>query len=164
MNSNTPIYKTSVISLLVSIFACVIFLKKGDATKDSFQKIEGKIISLVSKNENYFGKDSSKFRYLQIDNYEKPFQLFIGKSSGDFKPKLEYIDRLQTGDSITIFFEETFKTQKAPVNNLVKFIDRGPDAIFIEGNSKKNLLYGLIGFCIILIPILFMLKKKGEIF
>ena len=136
------------------------FVLRADKPKTAFQKAAGLLVSLDKTNENYPHKDSTKFRYLQIDNYPKPFELFVGKSAGDFKPKFENIEHLQLGNSVTIYFDETYKTNTAPVNNMVYFIDKGQEAIFIEGNSKKNLIYGIIIFSALFIPVLFILKKK----
>ena len=163
MKSKTPVFKKSIVALLFAIVTCFFFLQRADKAKTSFSKSNGVIISLNKVNDNYPGKDSLKFRYLQIDNYPKPFELFIGKNAGDFKPKFENIDNLKLGDSITVYFDESYKTQNKPVNNLVYFIDKGQESFFIEGNSKKNLIYGIIVFCLIFILVLLILKKKGRI-
>ena len=163
MKSKKSIFKKSISALLLSIVICLFFLQRADKAKNLFSKINGVIISLDKINDNYPGKDSSKFRYLQTDNYPKPFELFIGKDAGDFKPKFENIDNLKLGDSITVYFDESYKTQNKPVNNLVYFIDKGLEPFFIEGNSKKNLIYGIIGFCAIFVLVLLILKKKAII-
>ena len=149
--------------MVLVIIAGIYFLQRDNKPKTSFQKIAGRVVSISKTNDNYPGKDAAKYRYLQIDNYEKPFELFVGKSAGDFKPLFENIDGLSTGDSVTIYFDETYQTSAAPVNNLAHFIDRGKEPFFIEGNSKKHLLYGIIIFCILFIPVLYILKKKGKI-
>jgi LPXTG-motif cell wall-anchored protein len=163
MKPKSSIFKSGVSALSLSLIAFIFFLIRGEKPKDAFQQIRGIVIELTNIHESYPRKDTSKYRYLLVDSYEKPFQLFVGKSRWDFKPKLERIDDLEPGDTVTVFFEETFKTENAPVNNLVYYIDRGQEAIFIEGNSKKNLLYGLIGFCILMIIVLILLKRKNKI-
>jgi hypothetical protein len=164
MKQQKPIFKTSIISLIICIIISLIYVQKGDTERNAFENIKGIIVSINNTNELYIGKDTSKFRYVQIDNYPQPFQIFIGKSTGDFKPKFEQIDLLNIGDSISIYFEETFKTKNAAVNNLVYFIDRKSEVIFIKGNAIKGFIYGLMIFCFIFICVLVFLKKRGKIF
>ena len=163
MNEKQPIFKKSISGLLLAIVLSIFFIQRGDKSRASFDNVTGAIMSFEKINENYPRRDPSKFRYLQIENYPKPFEIFVGKSTGDFKPKFENIDKLRIGDIVTIYYTEDGKTQNKPVNNLVYFIDKGKEVIFIEGNSKKNLVYGLIGFCLIMILTLVILKWKGKI-
>ena len=163
MKEKQPIFKKSISGLLFAIALSVFFVQRGDKSKASFDNVTGTIISFEKTNENYPRRDSSKFRYLRVESYPKPFEIFVGKDAGDFKPKFENVDNLQIGDIITVYYAEDGKTQKAAVNNLVYFIDKGKEVVFIEGNSKKNVIYGLIGFCLITILILVILKWKGKI-
>ena len=163
MTEKKEIFKSSVIILLGCIVFSLFYLHKLDQPKSAFKKIDGEIISITKTIENYPGLDSSKFRYIKLDSYEKPFQVFIGKSGGDFEPTLENINSLNIGDSVSVYFEESSKTRNAAVNNLARFIDKGNVPVFIKGDSIKKLIYGLIVFCILLIPGLAYLKYKGKI-
>ena len=163
MKEKKSIFKKGISGLLLAIVLGVFFVQRGDKLKASFDKVIGVLTSFEKTNENYPRKDSSKFRYLQVEGYPKPFEIFVGKDAGDFKPKFENIDNLQLGDTIAVYYAEDGKSQNRPINNLVYFVDRGKEVLFIEGNSKKNLLYGLIGFCAIMIVILLILKRKGKI-
>jgi hypothetical protein len=163
MEQKKPIFKTSVSALAVCILTCLIYSQKGDKKKSSFQNTSGILLSVQNTHERFSGKDTSKYRYLEINNYPQPFQVFIGKNTGDFKPKLEKIDNLNIDDSITIYFEENNKTQMASVNNRTYFIDRKNEAIFIKGNAIKNWIYGIAIFCAAFIFFLFFLKTKGKI-
>ena len=159
-----PIFLKSIGTLAVCIVLSLVYVQKGDKERSAFRNISGKIISKDNSNERYSGKDTSKFRYILIDNFPKPFEIFIGKSTGDFKPSFEQVDLLKVGDSLTVFFDETTKSKNAPVNRLAYFIDRGSEVIFIKGNSIKSLIYGLIIFCALFMIVLVILKKKGKIF
>jgi uncharacterized membrane protein len=163
MKQRQPIFKKSIITLSVCIIITLIYVQKGDKERSYFQSVSGVITSLENTHERYAGKDTSKFRYVQIDNYPHPFQIFIGKSTGDFEPKFEQLNHLKIGDSITVYFEETTRTRREAVNNLAYFIDKGNEALFIKGNSINKLLYGLVVFCGIIMIILLILKKKGKI-
>jgi hypothetical protein len=163
MKQKPPIFKKSLVTLSICIIFCLIYAQKGDKDKNAFQNISGIINSIENTHERYSGKDTSRFRYVEIDNYPKPFQIFIGKSAGDFKPKFENIDNLKPGDSLTIYFEENNNTKNAPVNNLTYFIDRGSETIFIKGNSIRSLIYGMAIFCTLFIILLIILKAKVKI-
>lgn len=157
------IFKKSISALLFSIVACLFYFQQSDKPKNYYSKVTGTLVSVENYNDNYPGNDTLKFRYLLIDNYPKPFELYIGKGAGDFKPKFENIDNLKIGDILTIYFSESYKTQRRPVNNRVFFIDKGQVPFFIEGNSKKNLIYGIIAFCAVFILIIIILKVSGKI-
>jgi hypothetical protein len=163
MKQKAAIFKQSISALALCIILCLVYAQKGDRERSSFQTISGILLSLQNSHERFPGKDSSKFRYLEIDNYPQPFEVFIGKGTGDFKPKYENIDKLEPGDSLTIYFEETDKTKNEPVNNRAYFIDRGSTNFFIKGNAIKNWIYGLAIFCTLFIPVLIILKMKGKI-
>ena len=159
-----PIFIKSIGTLAVCIVLSLVYVQKGDKQRSAFQKISGNIISIDNSDERYAGKDTSKFRYISIDNFPKPFEIFIGKSTGDFKPTFEQVDNLKVGDSLTVYFDESNKSKNDPVNRLAYFIDRGSEVIFIHGNSIKSLIYGLIIFCALFMIVLVILKKKGKIF
>lgn len=163
MQTKQPIFKKSLSTLVICIIISLVFVQKGYKDRSSFQSISGSIISIENTNERYSGKDTSKFRYVKIDKYPQPFQIFIGKSTGDFKPEFEDIGLLSVGEVITIYFEETNKTRNNVVNNLAYYIDRGSEVIFVKGHSIANLIYGFATFCSIFIIVLIILKKKGKI-
>jgi hypothetical protein len=163
MSTDNPIFGKSMAAMIISIVFLIVYLLNAGKSKTAFTRVDGIIESIMSTNEHYPGKDSSRFRYIQIDNYPKPFEVFIGKAASDFKAELEHIEYLQPGDLVTIYFEETAKTEAAAVNNLARFIDRGEEPIFREGNSKRSLIYGLIGFCTVFSLVLLLLRRMGKI-
>src|SRR4051812_35897985 len=163
MNTKGHIFVKSTLSLLLVIAAGFYLIFRAEKPKSQLIKGEGIVLSLSKTYASFPGKDTSKFRYLQIDNYPKLIELFIGKSAGDFKPKFEKVDALKPGDAITIYFDENFKTRDDPVNRLVYFIDRGNEAIFIKGSWEKYLGYFLILAAIVIFFILYRAKLKGKI-
>ena len=163
MKSKKIIFKSAVTTLVLCIFLGLFVAERASKDKTSFNKSTGVLIGIDNFNENFAGKDTSKFRYLQISSYSKPFQIFIGKSKGDFKPTLEKINNLKIGDSIVVYFDEDNKTQNSPVNNLAYFIDKGKEAVFIKGNFEKYLGYGIAIFCGVFILLLIFLKMKQKI-
>ena len=163
MKSTKPIFLKSVGGFLFAIALGYSLLLRADKNKSSFQKVTGIIASFEKTNKYFPNKDSLKFRYLEIIDFPKTFELFIGKGSGDFKPKFERVDNLKLNDTITIFFDENSKTQSDPINRLTYYIDRGKEVIFIKGSSEKYMAYFVIDFSLICILILIILKRKSKI-
>ena len=114
-------------------------------------------------NETLPARDTSKYRYLRIDSHPKIFELFIGKDFGDFKPKFEKVDTLSINDTITIYYDENFKTLDDPINRLTYYKDRGQEVIFIKGGWEKSLAIFIIGLSILIILVLIVLKRRGKI-
>lgn len=163
MKQKAVIFKKSVLALVFCSVLCLIYVQKGDKDRSYFQSVSGILRSLQNTHERHAGFDTSRYRYIQIDNYPQPFQIFIGNNATDFKPTYQNIDKLKPGDSLTIYFEENYRTRSEAVNNLAYFIDRGSETIFIKGNSIKSLIYGLVIFCAVFIVFLIFLKVKGKI-
>ncbi|MEO5889051.1 MAG: hypothetical protein ABIQ31_02305 [Ferruginibacter sp.] len=163
MKSDHPIFLKSVGALIFTIALGVFVFLRAGKSKGSFQQISGVVIACSNSNKSYPGKDTSRYRYLQIDNFYKTFELFIGKSSGDFKPQLEKLDILKAGDSVTVFFDTNFDTPEDPVNRLAYFIDKDREPVFIKGGGEKPLAYVLVGLSLATILALVILRKKGKI-
>jgi hypothetical protein len=145
------------------IIICIASLINSGKAKSELQRVDGTIIHISNAHEQYPGKDSTRFRFIEIDRYPKPFELFIGQGVGDFSAEFEHSDHLGMGDSITVYYRETEKTTAAPTNNLVHYIDRGNESIFVLGNAKKSLIYSIIVFCIALSLVLAILKYAGKV-
>ena len=123
----------------------------------------GVIEYLVNKVSVYPNKDASKFRYLKVDSYAKPFELFVGKGSGNFKPEYERVDLLKPGDTITVYYDENLYTQKDPVNRLAYFIERNSETIFVKGSWEKYLAYFIAAVSLLAFLWILRLKQRGKI-
>lgn len=167
MNATTtekqPIFKTAIIAMLVCLGACLIYAGKGDKKREAFKRVGGTVLAIDSAHESYPGKDPSKFRFLTIDSYPQAFELFIGKSSGDFSPEYDDLSQLHEGDNVDVYFEETAKSQREAVNKLVYYIDKNNEPVFRQGNSKKGLAYGMAIFSGLVIIGLLILKGLKKI-
>jgi len=103
-----------------------------------------------------------KYRYLEIDGYPYPFEIFVGNEPGDFKPKYERIDNLKQGDTVSIFYYETENTKNEGINRFIQFIDKDGQSFFERGNSNKLMGIAFIGLSIMLTVsglVLWKLKK-----
>lgn len=120
-------------------------------TKYKLRSSTGVILSIKNRHEKYKKKDSISYRYIQLSDYEKPFEIYFANKLSDFKQELQRIDSLKTGDTITVYYEESFNTKLAFVNSLVYFIDKKNEAFFVKGKTyilKNFILFILISCCL----------------
>lgn len=158
-----PIFIKGIGGLFFCMVLGLFLFLRADKKKSSFQQVTG-VITYMGKTTAYSTHNgSSKYRYLEIDNFPKTFELFVGKTAGDFKPQLEKIDQLKMGDTITLFFDENFKTRNDPINRLTYFIDKGQEVIFIKGGWEKYFAYFIFGISLLFMLALVFLKRKGKI-
>lgn len=150
------------ISLLLGAFGIHLILR-GTAAKEEFQSASGSIVYLSNKLGDLPKRHKGKYRYLIIDSYEYPFQIFIGQEAMDFSPKYQNIDEMLQGDQITVYFDESNDLNRVGLNKRVQFIEKA-DHLYFERGSKDK--YGGIGFlCVSPMFILWALymKRKGKI-
>ncbi|HUC79877.1 MAG TPA: hypothetical protein VMR70_03140 [Flavisolibacter sp.] len=136
---------------------------RANKDKNDFNHVAGVVEYIEKSSPLYSNKNPDKYRFLKVDTYQMPFELFVGKASGDFKPKLEKLDSLLPGDSIDIYYSDDLSMQDEQVNRLVYFINRGSENIFVKGPWEQYLAFVLIGLSVIVFLWVVMLKKKGRI-
>ena len=163
MKTKKPIFINSLFSLSFVLILAIFLFFRANKDKSSFEKTRGKIVLFNKENGLSTNNNSSNFRYLKVDSHPKTFELFIGKDWGDFKPKFEKVDDLKIGDSVTIYFDENFKTESDTINRLAYFIDRGQEPIFVKGSWEKYLAYFIFGSVLIILFVLVVAKRKSKI-
>ncbi len=142
-----------------------VILTRGQTQKHSFNSITAQIISIGRTFPGAFNRHEEKIRYVQVGNYPKVFELFIGHDTGDFSPALEQVDALKAGDIVTVYYDEehTKAADTDTVNRLAQFIDKDGKPYFIRGNKDKYGGYGIIGAGVLIGLTLLVLKIKGTI-
>jgi len=158
-----PIFLKAISSLAFCFVLSGFLLVRANKSKKDFNLVSGVVEYIGKSSPLYPNKNPDKYRFLKIDAYNKPFELFIGKATGDFKPTLEKLSLLLPGDSIDVYYDENFSTRKEPVNRLAYFIDRGKETIFIKGNWEQYLAFFLIGLSAVILVWVAILKRKGKI-
>lgn len=139
-------------------------LTRGQKSKQEFYSVQGAIVGIEKTLEGYPNRHEGKMRYLVVAEYPKPFELFIGKEAGDFKPAFEQLDMLRKGDIVTIYYDEETNTQTDDsINRLAQFIDKGQQPYFIRGNHDKYGGYAAIAMGALIGVSLLLLKKTGKI-
>ena len=146
----------SVVLLFVSIY----YLTTTYKLKREFHNITGSVEWVSMKYGDLPQRDFSKYRYLKIDNFSRPFELFVGKEGGDFSPALDKIDSLKSGDEVTIYYDENFRTVLEPVNRLPYFIDRGANPVFIFSPSQRHLAWIMVGLSIACLTLVIVFRPK----
>jgi len=129
----------------VSIFLIILmisYVKLSSKDKNDYLHVNGEITYLEKQFKNLPSRDLGKYRYIKIQSYRYPFEIFVGNESGDFKPKFEQIDNLKLGDSITIYFYEINNTYSEEINRFTQFIDKESESYFVRGDGSRTI--GLI--------------------
>jgi hypothetical protein len=135
-----------VISIALSAMM-IVYVHMNSKKKNEYQNSTGQITYLDKELGQLPARNKGKYRYLAVDSYEYPFEIFVGNESGDFKPKSEQIDNLKPGDTITVFFYETDNTKNEGINRFIQFIDKGDNSFFERGDSSKTLGIVVISLC-----------------
>jgi hypothetical protein len=164
-NKKAPpnIFSKSIYGVITIIALSSALIMRGNKEKYQFQTLSGTIISIENTFQELPIRHQGKYRYLTLDNYQKVFEIFVGKDPGDFKPELEKIDELKVGDKIDIYFDEYVKDSDLRVNRLLQFIDKDSVPYYIRGSHSQILGYVLIAFGIMLGILLLVLKNRGTI-
>lgn len=158
-----PIFVKSIIGLALCFSLCIYLYYRATKNKAAFFQIQGRveyvedIYPLGSKN------NPGKYRYLKVDGYSRPFELFVGKDFGDFKPAVEKLDSLKSGDTVTVFYDEDRFSQQSKVNRLAYFIEKDRENFFVKGSWEKYMAFLGVGFCAIMLTWLLRLKRRGKI-
>lgn len=79
-----PVFDKSIMGLAFCFILSLFLFTKATKNKADFKKVKSVVQYIGNVLPYYPGKDSAKFRYLKVQEYERPFELFIGKSTGNF--------------------------------------------------------------------------------
>lgn len=142
----------------------LVFIKMNSKEKFEYESTIGQITYLDKQFGQLPTRDLGKFRYLVVDSYQYPFEIFVGSEAGDFKPKFEQIDNLRLRDKVTVFYYQVENTKVEGVNRFVQFIDKDNVSYFERGDSSKTIGTVVISLCILLAIgglVLWKMKKIG---
>lgn len=147
--------------ILTGVF--LFYIQRDSKEKNDYEKLTGILTYIEPEYGDYPVRHIGKYRYLQIESYPFPFEIFIGKDFGDFKPKFEQIDKLKTGDVVTLYYYETENDRRSGINRNVQFIDKNGISYFERGSSKNVMAVVMIFVCFALIGFSYYGFRKGKI-
>jgi hypothetical protein len=158
-----PIFLKSVLSIGAVLVLSVLMMVRGTKDKREFYEVSGRITYLEKTYGELPNRSHGKYRYLQVENFPKVFEIFIGKDAVDFKPKYEKLDALKVGDAISVYYDINPIEDDPIINRLVFFIDKDNEGVFILGNKYNTLGNVILSSCVIFLGILIILKRQGKI-
>lgn len=124
--------------------------------KKDYDRRGGTIMYLDSQYKNLPLRDPGKYRYLIVDSYGYPFEIYIDDEE-------KRIDSLRVGDIIDIYFYENSSTHKDNLNRYVQFIDKNEIAYFVRTDFQRNLGYFILSVVSLVIFSAYILLKTGKI-
>jgi len=151
-----PLSFRSVVAL--SIFLSIIFgvlMWRNSKEKKEYDHLNGKITYLDQKLGELPYRDLGLYRYLKIDSYQYPFEIYTDEQSAR-------IDSLKVGDVVDAYFYQTGDTEKIHLNRFLQFLDKDDKPYF----KRVNLIVGFgiasIAMLITLCIACYVFYKRGK--
>ncbi len=147
-------------------FAAFLTLKllyQQDKPKSEHLHVQRRIASIAKTYQDLPSRDASNYRYLILQNFYKPLELFIGHGRFEFAPEVDKVDQLEPGDVIDVCYEDVYKEEEQSVRRGVYTIEKNNVPFYKEGNSRKPLANGIMGIIVVTLIGLLYLKPKGWI-
>jgi hypothetical protein len=126
----------------------------------SFDSVWGTITYLGDRWKDLPSEHPGKFRYVVVDTYPDPFELFVGKAPGDFSPAFEKIDSLTVGQRILIYYAEPSDVPEH-VNRTAQFIESNGTLYFERGNAALYIGVSIVAISGLLLCFLLYSKRRG---
>lgn len=145
-------------SFVISILS-ILVIKENSKTKLEYLKSTGKVEFLEQIYKNLPTRDKGEFRYLKVDSYPYPFEIYKSNS----KPTQKKLDELKVGDLVDIYFYETGNTFEVGLNRYTQFLDSNGESYFIRNSFQKNTGYVLLGLCGLLLLVALVLWKLKKL-
>jgi hypothetical protein len=149
-------FRTIVLTGTVLSILFLVMIYRSTKEKTDYDQLSGKITYLNERLGNLPYRDLGRYRYLKIDGYQYPFEIY----ADDQAPLM---DSLKTGDMITIYFYQTNNTIEEGINRFTQFIEKGDKLYFKRGNFIIGLSITMIIFMISLSVWCYFLYKRGKI-
>lgn len=159
-----PLSFRGILAVSIALTGVAIFYTYlNSKEKAEYRSATGPLIYLDKQLGEWPARKFGKFRYLKVMGYPYPFEIFVGKESGDFNPKFEQIDKLTVGDTIAVFYYETNDVEKDGLNRFAQFIDKNSDSYFERGSKATTLGVIILTICGVLAVGAFVLWKMNKI-
>lgn len=139
MKSEFTINGRSLIFIALVLMALsMALIIRSNASLSSFSKLDGEIAFL----DNYRPNDKSqkrwsKNRYLKLRNHDKLILLHVGTDWGDFSPRLDRLNTLAPGDSITLYYDNSWLARGQQEIKTTQVIYRRDETVYIKSASDQ---------------------------
>jgi len=132
---------------------------RGEKPMTEFESITGAIIYLADGDGSFH---NPKQRYVEIEGYDKAFEIFIGMDPGDFSPKSQKIDQLKVGDVVTVYHEDTplQRNQDPNLDKGIQYLQKDGKLYYEKGNKDKYFAYFFIPMGILIGILSYFRAKK----
>ena len=144
-----------VLLLAVSLSVLKDFLKE----KSDYAVTTGRVEYVDKKLGELPKRHIGIFRYLIIDSYQFPFEIYKDNS----QPTRLTLDSLNVGDTVTVYYFERDYTYRDQLNKFVQFVDRGSDPVFIRNDFQLKLGYSLVFLSLGVIILALVLGRTGNL-
>ena len=163
MSAKAPVFWKLVSGMSFALLLGFATLYRNQKSKSDFFHLTSRLTSISNELDiqGHLNPDNEPIRYLKIEDYLKYFKLRIDDDLDGSKPDFQRIDELRTGDIITVYYDENLLSSDADVSRLAYFIDKDGKPYFIRGKQNTTAYY-LIGFCLIIIAVSYLLKRTGK--
>lgn len=131
-----PLFLKTVWGAIAIVAMSVYGLIESSKEKEELKTISGQIEFIAQQYQNLPIRDFGKYRYIKINSEAKPFEIFTGKESGDFKPEMEKLDELKAGDEVVLYVNSIAERQAEIVSRSVEIIEHNHLSYYIAGNGK----------------------------
>jgi hypothetical protein len=164
MPNKTPVFWKLVSGMLFSLILCFATLYRNEKPKSAFLHLTNRLTHLSNSLpiQGHLNLNNEPVRYLKIEDYPKYFKLLIGEDIDGSKPDFQQVDSLNTGDIVTIYYEENLLSGDKDVSHLAYFLDKNSKPYFIRG-KQNTIVYYWIGICLSVIVVSYFLEKAGRI-
>lgn len=134
----------------------IVHARFNSKEKNEYDRIDGHITHLGEKLGALPNRDVGIYRYLVIDTYPFPFEIYADEQG-------KRIDSLKAGDMVTVFFYETGNTKSESLNRFLQYLEKDGGVYFVRGDFQKKLGFVVSGLGLMLILFVFILYKKNKI-
>ena len=134
-------------------------LKDHLKTKAEYDATTGTVVFIGDKLGDLPRRHVGEFRYLVIDSYQFPFEIYAPNS----EPSVLHLDSLRIGDTVTAYYFERDNTFDNQLNKFAQFVDRGESEVFVRNSFQKQLGYVMVAGSFGVMLLALVLGKIGKL-
>ncbi|MCD0490054.1 hypothetical protein LPB86_17570 [Pedobacter sp. MC2016-14] len=145
--------------VLVCLATSILFgviISRSTKEKSDYDHVTSRITYLDQKLGDLPSRNLGSYRYLKIEGYQYPFEIYIDEQSAR-------MDSLKIGDVVSAYFYQTDNTEQEGINRFIQFVEKDNKVYFQRGNIVViTCIIGMVGL-ILLSVWCYFLYKKGKI-